>query len=193
MEKTDTARKHLCAVKALLGLTNRKMAEATSVAHTTVSRYVNGEMDVSEEWAEKFCEVYHLDIGWFMSGEDDQPPVFTGEIDDSVTKNVSGAGKRLVEMRHKLGLGQKDVRAVLGISLTALSRIENGHMRLTKENAQKIEDEYGVGAEWLLYGDESKKDYPVGKRMIEWLWENKDEREKIWHLMRGELGASQRG
>jgi len=29
-------------------------------------------------------------------------------------------------------------------------------MRLTVENAKKIEDEFGVGAEWLLYGDESK-------------------------------------
>ena len=188
---TMPARKHLCSAKALLGLSNRKIAEATGVCNTTVSRYVNGEMDVSEEWAEKFCKIYQFDIGWFMSGEDDQPPVFTGDIDDSVTKNVSGAGKRLVEMRHKLGLVQKDVRVALGISHTAYSRIENGHVRLTKENAQKIEDEYGVGAEWLLYGDESKKDYPVGKRMIEWLWENKDEREKIWHLMRGERG--QRG
>lgn len=143
----DTARKHLSSAKALLGLTNRKIAEATGVAHTTVGRYVNGEMDVTEEWAEKFCENYHLDIGWFMSGEDDLPPVFVGEIDDTVTKNVSGAGKRLVEMRHKLGLLQKDVRAVLGLTHTAYSRIENGRLRLTKENAQKIEDEYGVGAE----------------------------------------------
>ena len=55
--------------------------------------------------------------------------------------------------------------------------------KLTVENAQKIEDEYGVGAEWLLYGDESKKDYPVGRKMIEWLWENKEERERIWNLM----------
>lgn len=182
----DTARKHLSSAKALLGLTNRKIAEATGVWNTTVGRYVNGEMDVTKEWAEKFCEAYHLDIGWFMSGEDDQPPVFTGEIGASIIKDVSGAGKRLMEMRHKLGMTQKEVRGVLGLTHTAYSRIENGHVKLTTENAQKIEDEYGVGAEWLLYGDERKKDYPVGRRMIEWLWENMDERERIWHLMREE-------
>ena len=55
----DTARKHLNSAKALLGLSNRKIAEATGVVHTTVSRYVNGEIDVTEKWAGKFCEVYH--------------------------------------------------------------------------------------------------------------------------------------
>ena len=159
------ARKHLPSVKALLGLTNRKIAEATSVAHTTVSRYVNGEADVTEEWAEKFCVAYHVDVEWLKSGSG--APVFTTDIDDSVTKDVRGAGKRLVEMRQELGLLQKEVCGVLGLTHTAYSRIENGHMRLTIENAQKIEDEYGVGAEWLLYGDERKKSFPVGRRMIE--------------------------
>ena len=169
------------SAKVLLGLTNRKIAEATGVCNTTVGRYVNGEADVTEEWAKKFCEAYHIDFEWLKSGSGE--PVFTSDIDNSIIKNVSGAGKRLVEMRHKLGLLQKDVRAVLGLTHTAYSRIENGHMRLTVENAKKIEDEFGVGAEWLLYGDESKMNYPVGKRMIEWLWENKEERERIWQLM----------
>ena len=174
----------MSSVKALLGLTNRKIAEATSVAHTTVSRYVNGEADVTDEWAEKICEAYHIDIEWLRSGSGE--PVFTGQVDGTVTKDASDAGKRLVEMRHELGLLQKDVREVLNLTHTAYSRIENGHARLTEENAQKIEDEYGIGSEWLLYGDEEKKKYPVGKRMIEWLWKNEDERERIWKLMREE-------
>ena len=92
----DTARKHLSSAKALLGLTNRKIAEATGVWNTTVGRYVNGEMDVTEEWAEKFCENYHLDIGWFMSGEasmtrsgqpDESESVVSKDV--KVSKNVS--------------------------------------------------------------------------------------------------------
>lgn len=172
----------ILAVKEALKLTNSKISEATGVTPATVSRYASGKMEVTEEWADRFCRAYHVDIEWFLHGDGD--PVYTGKIDDLITRDVSGAGNRLAEMRHGLGMTQKDVREILGLTHTAYNRIENGHVKLTVENAQKIEDEYGVGAEWLLYGDESKKDYPVGRKMIEWLWENKEERERIWNLMR---------
>ena len=177
-------RKNIHSVKNALGLTLKNIGASTGVTDATVSRYISGVMEITDEWAEKFCGAYHVDIEWLRSGSGE--PVFTGQVDEAVTKDASDAGKRLVEMRHELGLLQKDVREVLNLTHTAYSRIENGHARLTEENAQKIEDEYGIGSEWLLYGDEEKKKYPVGRRMIKWLWENEEERMRIWKLMREE-------
>lgn len=94
-------------------------------------------------------------------------------------------------MRKELGIDQKQVFELLGITRTMYSRIENGHARLTIENAQIIEDLLGIGIEWLLYGDEEKKVAPVGQRMEQWLWKHKDVRVKIWRMMLDEEQTDQ--
>ena len=94
-------------------------------------------------------------------------PAFTVSPNDIETKNKSGAGKRLKQLREELGIKHKDMADIVQIARPMYGRIENGFIGLTVENAQKIEDRFGVGSEWLLYGDEEKKRYPVGRRMIE--------------------------
>ena len=48
-----------------------------------------------------------------------------------------------------------------------------------------MEDELGIGADWLLYGDESQKRWPCSGRMIDYLRRHPEERRKIWMEMRG--------
>jgi len=172
------------AIKELLGLTLRSMAASTGVTATTVSKIISGEMKPSEKWIKSFCDVYHIDNEWLIKGEGE--PVFTAEVKDYELLDSRGAGKRLVQLRKEYGFTQKVMYDILEITQTMYSRIENGGAKLTLENARKIEDSLGVGADWILYGDESHKEYPLGRRMTEYLWRHKEERERIWRLMKEE-------
>ena len=87
-------------------------------------------------------------------------------------------------MRSELGLKQEDVYIILGITRAMYSRIENGHAGINTEYAKKIEDHFGIGSEWLLYGDESKKYYPVSQKLVDFLWSNIEERKRLWLKMR---------
>lgn len=96
------------------------------------------------------------------------------------------------QIRQELGLSRKDVFRAIGIDQTMYSRLENGHANLTTENARKLEDAFGYGADWILYGDESRKKYPIGRKVIEWLWTNEKEREHVWRAMEKDLIAKQK-
>ena len=40
-----------------------------------------------------------------------------------------------------------------------------------------------VGVDWLLTGDEGKKQYPADRKLIDWLWEHAEVREELWKRM----------
>jgi transcriptional regulator with XRE-family HTH domain len=169
-------------VKTNLGLTLKTIASATCVTDATVCRYINGIKEIPNDWLELFCEAFHVEAEWMKAGEGD--PVFTEKTDASITGDTSGTGKRLLQMRQELGIDRKTVYKALGVTHAMYSRLESGQSRLTKENAEKLEDHFGYGVDWILYGDERKKEYPIGKSMMEWLWENKEERKLLWQKMK---------
>ena len=41
-----------------------------------------------------------------------------------------------------------------------------------------------VGVEWLLHGEERNKDFPVDRKMVEWLKDHPEIREQIWKMMK---------
>ncbi len=89
-------------------------------------------------------------------------------------------GERIRTFRKSMNLTQTEFGEPYGMSKMTLSRVENGLVRLTKANAEKISDIYGVGVDWVLHGDEERRDYPVNHKMIEWLWKHPEERKKLW-------------
>ena len=118
------------------------------------------------------------------------PGYFTGEIDiDEAVSVVSPkekkkqVGNRLKQMRIEKGLTLKELSDLVGLSDSQLCLIENGESNLTKKRAADIATVLHVGVEWLLYGDEENKDFPVNGKMIEWLWNHPEERERIWKMM----------
>ena len=56
--------------------------------------------------------------------------------------------------------------------------------KLTEDKARKIADALEVGVDWILYGDQEKKYFPVNEKMIEWLKTHPEERERIWEKMK---------
>lgn len=61
-------------------------------------------------------------------------------------------GNRLALFRESNGLTQDALAAMLGLSRTAISLIENGQRTPSKAFLIKISDTYGVSADWLLNG-----------------------------------------
>ena len=161
-------------VKEKLGLSQLEIGDATGMSATSIGRFLNGKAHPSESWIERFCVYYHVDKDWLVSGAGE----FTGE------KKENNVGARLKEMRKELGLKQKDVCEVLGITKSTYARIETSRVCLSEKYAKKIEERYGYGVRWILFGDEEKKEYPVIDKMIEYLWKNEEERKKLWEKMR---------
>ena len=177
----ETIRNNILAVKTALNLTMAKIGDATGVSGATVSTIIHGKRIANPEWPDRFCEAYHVDKDWLYHGTGD--PVFLSEATSLEKRDSSDACKRLKEFRKQLGLKQYMFSDRLGVSRQTYSNIELGQAKLTNRMAEKIENEFGIGSEWILYGDEGKKDHPVCSRMIDYLWNNESERERLWKLM----------
>ncbi len=57
----------------------------------------------------------------------------------------------LMEIRKAKGLKQKEVAEHLGVCLSAYSMMENGHRRISLENAVKLAALYGCSPETIFY------------------------------------------
>ena len=161
-------------VKESLGLSLKSIGQATGMTAGSIGRFINGQMDPKKEWVDRFCESYHVEKEWMLHGSG--APRFTKEIE----KEKSTVGERLAALREEKGLSRQNMADLLGITDAAYRNIERGIRGLTEKNAQKIEKELDVGAPWLLYGDEEKKDYPVSQEMIAYLWSDEEERKRLW-------------
>lgn len=62
-------------------------------------------------------------------------------------------GKRVFELRKKLNLTLEKFGEPLGVTKTAISRIEKEERTITDQMAKAICREYGVNEDWLRTGD----------------------------------------
>lgn len=49
---------------------------------------------------------------------------------------------------------------------------------------ERLAEALEVGVDWLLTGDEEKKQRPVDKKLVDWLWEHPGVREELWKQMK---------
>lgn len=95
----------------------------------------------------------------------------------------SAVGERIKAVRLEKDLIQRELAQKSGLSDVHVCNIENGEFNITRRSAEKLAEVLEVGVEWLLNGDESKKDFPADKKMIDWLWKHPEIREKLWNEM----------
>ena len=89
------------------------------------------------------------------------------------------------DMMNERGIKtNKELSLLSGISTTRLSDIMTEKNKLTEDKARKIADALEVGVDWILYGDQEKKYFPVNGKKIEWLKTHPEERERIWEKMK---------
>ena len=171
--------KKIVELRNKLGLSRASFAKALDISPSQMARIEAGKVVLSDEFLQKICSTFHVN-----------PAFFTGEMDiDEAVKVVSleeemkQVGNRLKQMRIEKGLTLKELSDLVGLSDSQLCLIENGESNLTKKRAADIATVLHVGVEWLLYGDEEKKYFPLNHQMAQWLWNHPEERERIWKMM----------
>lgn len=99
----------------------------------------------------------------------------------------------LATLRRGLGLGQKELAALVGRSKTAIQRIELGSLLLGEELARRIAQETGVDLRWLLAGHYESE--PIGAHGRRLTREDFD-RHRMWRSQRvatdAEMGRFER-
>lgn len=50
--------------------------------------------------------------------------------------------------------------------------LESGKYQLRRKAGEKLAAVLEVGVDWLLTGDEDRKDFPADKAMVNWLWQH---------------------
>ena len=171
--------KKIVELRNKLGLSRVAFAKDLGSSATQMKRMEIGTVIPDDEFIQKIYSTYHVN-----------PSFFTGEvdIDDAVSvvrpeEKKKQVGKRLKKMRIEKGLTLKELSALVGLSYSQLSLIENGEYMLNEKRAADIGEVFHVGVEWLLYGDEEKKYFPLNEQMAQWLWNHPEIREQIWKMM----------
>jgi transcriptional regulator with XRE-family HTH domain len=67
--------------------------------------------------------------------------------------DVGTIGQRLRELRLAKGASQEDVGGVLGLSKSAISRIESGDRGLAAQEVVLLAPYFGVSGDRILFGD----------------------------------------
>lgn len=67
-------------------------------------------------------------------------------------EDKKGVSKRVEQLRSYLGFNQEDFGAKLGMTKSAISKIEKGWAALTEKNAMLICQRFGANKDWLLTG-----------------------------------------
>ena len=178
--KRKCMNKKIVELKNKLGLSRASFARALDISPSQMARIEAGKVVLSDEFLKEICSTYHVN-----------PAYFTGEvdIDDAVSvvrpeEKKKQVGKRLKKMRIEKGLTLKELSALVGLSYSQLSLIENGTNKLTDKRAVILGEALEVGVEWLLHGEERNKFFPADHKMMEWLKDHAEIREKIWKMMK---------
>ena len=155
--------KKIVELRNKLGVSRVAFAKDLGSSATQMKRIEIGTVIPDDEFIQKICSTYHVN-----------PSFFTGDvdIDDAVSvvspeEKKKQVGKRLKKMRIEKGLTLKELSALVGLSYSQLSLIENGEYMLNEKRAADIGEVFHVGVEWLLHGKERNKAFPADRKMME--------------------------
>lgn len=137
----------------------------------------------SEKVVFKICRKYGIAEEYFSS---DKPISFYIEKPKTQKERKIEAGLRLKEARNNKGISQTKLAKMIGVTEKLISAIEVGRVRLVNSKAETIADILDVDKDWLLYGEEYRKRYPINERMIKWLNEHEEIRKDLWIKLKAE-------
>ena len=165
-------------LRTYLNLSRVTFSQKVGYSRTHIARFESGEAVPSDEVIDKICETFDVNRRYF----DINSPM---PIEEAVkTKNpAAGVAARLKNTRCEKGLTQGELAKLSGVSQPIISRIEFGE-KLTEKQGKKLAEALEVGADWLMFGDEEKRNYPADDKMMKWLWEHEKEREAIWEKIK---------
>lgn len=171
--------KKIRTLREFLGLSQDAFGKRIGLTGAYVFRLENEKAEVTDAILKKLVGAFGVDPEWMHEECEDETVRFTG-------KKVDGAnslGDRIRNMRLGMEMSQKRFAEYAGVQASDINRVEAGKATLGPQTLKRIAEAFHVGVEWLQYGDESKKAYPVDGKMIEYLWKNEKLREIIYRYM----------
>ena len=164
-----------------LGMSRTSFAKSIGITETHMKRFETGVAVPKEKHINTICEKYHVNPAYFAGGVSIEEAIT--EVDDDGRED---AGKRLKQIRLERGMTIKEFSSVVDISYTHLYMVETGNKPLREKMANEIAEKLHVGVDWLLYGDERAKDWPLDTEMVKWLKEHPEKRMIIEQWMEEE-------
>ena len=171
----------LVELRNKLGMSRTSFAKSIGITETHMKRFETGVAVPKEKHINTICEKYYVN-----------PAYFTGEIgiDEAITEmpedDRKNAGKRLKQIRLERGMTIKEFSSLINISYTHLYMVETGNNPVSEKMASEIADRLHLGVDWLLYGNERAKDWPLDTEMVKWLKEHPEKRMIIEQWMEEE-------
>lgn len=173
----DYTRK-LLLIRKTLGLSQAALGNRIDLTGPHVYRLENGKSEITDSILEKYVEFFGVDSGWLKS-ENEEDIRFKGQID-----GFNSLSDRNKEMRLEMGLSQKKFAEYAGVQPGDINRVESGKAALGPQSLKRIAEAFHVGIDWLQYGDENRKEFPVDPKMIDWLWDHPEMRKQIAEEMK---------
>lgn len=156
-----------------LGLRRTEFGLKIGCTYRQVERMEEDPAPISEELRRKICSEYGVSDEWFRE-ESEEP---------QLEENSELRRKRLKDILEESGMSQREFGRCTHISAALLNEVLSGKQQLTIKCAKKIEAALGIGADWLLYGDEDAKDYPLSDAMIKYMKKHPEIRKEIFERM----------
>lgn len=176
MQKKGSDGDRIKQLRESLGLRRTEFGAKFGYSHEQVQRLEEGRAALNDGLREKISEEYGVSAAWLNGDSDGQEPL----AEDS-------ASQRRMRMRmvyEESGLTQREFGKQTHTSTSMLSDVISGRKQLTIRYAKKVEEALGVGADWLLYGDERAKDYPFTDTMMKYIKTHPDIRKEIQESMK---------
>lgn len=183
----------LLLLRKSLKLSREEMAATLGYSAGQLGRYERGEQAPTEIFYKVVLERYGIPKEYFLDTLHSSEDGMSGG--SLVEKNVpainwKAVGKRIKEIRSNLGMSQSQFAKHIGCAKGTIAQAEATGKVLSDRLIEYIAENCDVGKDWILYGDEGKKNYPVNEEMIRYLWENEDTRKAIWEKMRASLHST---
>lgn len=165
-----------------LDMTKKDMARELGISDGYFYAVYNGTIS-SEKVIFIISKKYGVAEEYFSS---DKPISFYIEKPKTKKERKIEAGLRLKEARNYNGISQAKLAKMIDVTEKLISAIEVGRVRLIDSKAEAIAEALNVNKDWLLYGEEYRKRYPINERMLKWLNEHEEIRKGLWEKLREE-------
>lgn len=138
-------------IRKTFGLSLEAFGERIGISKTSVSRLEKNERNPSKQTIKLICKEFKINQNWLKSGIGE---MFSNDQDiflDDLTE-LSSLGERIKELRMSVGLSQKEFGIRIGVSDTAVSKIERGERNPSEQTIISICREFDVNESWLKEG-----------------------------------------
>ena len=134
----------------------------------------------SESVIKSICRGFDVNEAW-MRGEVEEPilnsETWVRSSDDEILSRI---------LQLKEADTAEQFAAKIGVSVSFAKTILESKTRLSYRNANLIAEAYHVSTEWLIYGFENSREYPLNDRMWDYLMKHPEIRKMIWVMMNHE-------